>query len=52
MGNTFEIHAWAQWDGQDWSYRQMWRGESLIQALISLRRVKRQGYGCVKFYWR
>lgn len=54
MGNTFTVMAWGQHDGPNEGYRDMeyWRGESFIQALIQLRKAKREGYGCVTLYWR
>lgn len=58
MGNKYYIRAWGQ-HNQDWmtnpmervdpgySDKEMWRGQSLLQALYMLWKIKRQGWGCV-----
>jgi hypothetical protein len=52
MGWTWEVQAWGMHDGEQFSYQQMWHGESFIRALIAMRRCKKIGYGCVTLYWR
>lgn len=58
MGNTWEVSAW-EWndDGSNggegkWQYVSHWRGESLLGAILAMRRAKREGFGCVKLEWR
>ena len=58
MGNKYYVLAWGQ-HTQEWmtnplehgpgeySMKEMWRGQSLLQALYMLWKTKRQGWGCV-----
>lgn len=52
MGNTYEVCGWTYGDrlglGHDeWYYKELYRGESLIAALWTAFKHRRD-YGCVK----
>ena len=52
MGNTYEVCGWAYGDrlglGRDeWYYKELYRGESLMAALWTTFKHRRN-YGCVK----
>jgi hypothetical protein len=52
MGNGYEVYGWTYGDRlglnkDEWYYKELYRGESLIVALWTVFRCKRQ-YGCVK----
>lgn len=50
MGYRFEV--WAYIPVEDgYAYCQTWQGQSLLKALIEMRRV-RQHAGCVRLEWR
>ncbi len=52
MGNTYEVCGWTYGDrlglGHDeWYYKELYRGESLMSALWTAFKHRRD-YGCVK----
>ncbi len=56
MGNTYEVHGWTYGDrlciGEDeWYYKELYRGESLLTALWTAFRSRRH-YGCVRMEMR
>lgn len=60
MGNTYEVWSWVMYtilnDSGEKSasphYEAAYAGESLFAAFRAMRREKKKGIGCVKFYWR
>jgi len=51
MGDTFEVWAWIQF-GLTFEYEKKYSGESYRKAIATMKRLKKDGVGCVKFYWR
>jgi len=57
MGWKYEVSTWAKREdgykrNDDYDYIPKYYGDSLIVALWTLFRLKRQGHGCVKLEWR
>lgn len=56
MGNTYEVYGWTYGDRlgtnkNEWYYKELYRGESLIAALwVAFR--SRSHYGCIKLEMR
>lgn len=53
MGSKYTVQVWGQhWkdvglENKDYSYRQVWAGQSLFSALWALWVARRGGWGCV-----
>ena len=53
MGREFEVFVWkCLEDGKTYGYIAVWAGDSLIIALLKMRKLKRSGEKCVKLEWR
>lgn len=50
MGWKFEVSKWALDHGR-YTYLPVYQGQSLIKALLAMRKAKRTA-GCVKLEWR
>lgn len=51
MGNKWEVCSYEKYAGS-WGYVTMYRGESFLKALWTMRTLKKLGVGCVKLEWR
>ena len=52
MGNTYEVWAWEKGEDGELHYREAYAGEELVDAMSIMFQLKKDGCGCIKFYWR
>ena len=59
MRNTFEVHIYEPYYSPlgppgkcHYEYKQIWQGESLLQALWTMWKQKRKGLRCINLTWR
>jgi hypothetical protein len=53
MGWKWEVEQWqrnAAQDGYEW--KTTYTGQSLLKAVLAMRRCKRDGHGCIQLVWR
>lgn len=52
MGNKFEVYAWLKNSKGKFEYRLMHNSDDYEEAFKVMKRLKKEGCGCVKLEWR
>ena len=53
MGNTYEVWAWMHKENiDDYEYVIKYSGGNLGDAITTMKQLKQDGIGCIKFLWR
>lgn len=49
MGREFDVSVWNSVNA---SYEHRWSGDTLVEALVQMQKLKEEGYGCIRLEWR
>ena len=52
MGNTWEVYSYTMVSGVGYTWSEVYRGQSMIKAILAAHRAKRYAGGLIKVEWR